>query len=81
MSTTKRKYRTSSPSLISPYDFKLMHHIFAYKFESESTETGWLGVNMKLKKAFSENHCLIIWTCSETLLKIDKFHRVEKFSI
>ena len=83
MTTTKRKYRTTSPALIGPFDFKAMHHIFCYKFESESTETGWLGVNLKLRDAFkpSDNHCLVIWTCAQTLLKIDKYHRIEKFSI
>ena len=81
MKTTKRLFKTTSPTLISPSDFLQMHFIYAKQFESEATESGWIGVNLRLNEDLKENMVLVLWTCSEALLKIDRFNRVEKFSM
>ena len=57
LTVTSRKYNNKCSGAIEPYDFKMMHNIYAYKFE-ENDDSGWIGVNLKLKKAFESNHVL-----------------------
>ena len=65
LETTCRKFNTNASNVIAPYDFKMMHYIYAYKFEEKSD--GWIGVTMKLKQAFMENHILglILYVCEK----------------
>ena len=55
--TTNRKCNTGVSTLIAPFDFKNMHYIYAHKFE-DTKESSWIGVSIKLTKAFNENYCL-----------------------
>ena len=58
LTVTNRKYNNSCMNSIGPFDFKLMHNIYGYKFPFENTESGWIGINLKLEKEFEENHVI-----------------------
>ena len=57
--------------------FKIMSH----KFEAEMTSQGWIGVNLKLTQAFTEQMSIVIWIVSPNALMIDKYHQIEKFNL
>lgn len=56
--TTNRSFDNTCPKQIAPSDFKSFSYLYAHKFEGESTETGWVGVNIKLESAYNENYVL-----------------------
>ena len=56
--TTNRKFDNSCAEQISPMDFQQFHYIYAHKFVGESSETGWIGVNIKLEEAYNTNYTL-----------------------
>ena len=56
--TTQRKFKTQCPEQILPGDFSNFHFIFCHHFEGESTETGWVGINLRLAEAYRENFTL-----------------------
>ena len=58
LNVTNRKYNNNCANAFGPFDYKSMHMIFCHKFASQNTESGWIGVNLKLAKAFEENHVL-----------------------
>jgi hypothetical protein len=58
LETTNRKFDNSCPEQILIGNFKLFQYIYAHKFSGETTETGWLGVNIKLEEVFKSNHTL-----------------------
>ena len=58
LTTTKRKFKNQCPEQILPGDFTNFNYLFSHKFEAEQTETGWVGINLKLTEAFKENHTL-----------------------
>ena len=58
LTVTNRKYNNNCMNSIGPFDFKLMHNIYGYKFSSQNTESGWIGINLKLAKEFQENHVI-----------------------
>lgn len=56
--TTNRKFDNVCAEQILPGDFQAFHYIYAHKFVGESSETGWIGINLKLEEAFTENYTL-----------------------
>jgi hypothetical protein len=56
--TTNRKFDNLCGAQIEPEDFQLFHYIYAHKFCGETSETGWIGVNLKLEKAYTQNYTL-----------------------
>lgn len=58
LQTTGRKFQATSPELLSPTDFKSFHYLYSHKFEGETSESGWLGINLKLEQAFDANYVL-----------------------
>ena len=58
LETTGRKYNTTISEMINPWDFKQFHYIYSHKFEGETTDNGWLGVNLKLATALTDNYVL-----------------------
>jgi hypothetical protein len=58
LETTNRKFNNSCPEQILVGNFKMFHYIYAHKFSGETTETGWLGVNIKLEEVFKSNYTL-----------------------
>ena len=78
LKVTKRKFKNECPAQIVPSDFCNFHFIYSHKFEGEPTESGWVGINLKLEKAYEQNHTLVVWTSYDVELKIDQYNRVEK---
>jgi len=58
LKATNRSFRNSCSKQISPSDFSNFAYLYAHKFEGESTESGWLGINLKLENAFDKNYVL-----------------------
>ena len=58
LSTTNRKFDNLCGAQIEPEDFQLFHYIYSHKFCGETTETGWIGINLKLDEAYSKNYTL-----------------------
>ena len=56
--TTNRKFNSKCSAMMSFNDFKRFHYIYGHKFTGEATEQGWIGVNLKLEKAYEENMTL-----------------------
>ena len=56
--TTGRKYQTTISDMLSPWDFQMFHYLYSHKFEGETTESGWLGINLKLEEEFNDNYVL-----------------------
>ena len=56
--STNRFFNNKCAQQISPLDFKRFHFIYSHKFEGEPTEQGWIGLNIKLETAFTENYTL-----------------------
>ena len=52
--------------------------IWAYHFEAEETSQGWIGIDMKLSKAFTKSHTMVIWLVNPTSVSIDKYHQIER---
>ena len=55
---TNRAFKNNCSEQISPLDFKRFHFLYSHKFEGELTEQGWLGIDMKLEKAYEKNYTL-----------------------
>ena len=77
LQTTGRYYDISAGSALSCHQF-LYNWLWCHKFESESSNQGWIGVNFTLEKAFTENMMMIVWVTSEYSVTIDKFHQIER---
>ena len=54
--------------------------VYAHKFEAETSLQGWLGIHLKVSKAFTEPQTLVIWSINDCALTIDKFHQIEKLN-
>ena len=58
LKTTNRKFDNICAEQMLPSDFQQFHYIYAHKFLGEASETGWIGINLKLEEAFTENYTL-----------------------
>ena len=58
LKATNRSFQNSCSKQVSPSEFAKFSYLYAHKFEGESTESGWLGVNLKLENAFDKNYVL-----------------------
>ena len=58
LQTTNRNFRNTCPEQILPSDFQQFNFLYSHKFEGEPTETGWIGINLKLSEGYSENYTL-----------------------
>ena len=58
LSTTNRQFDNMCGAQIEPDDFQLFHYIYAHKFCGETSESGWIGVNIKLDAAYTKNFTL-----------------------
>ena len=56
--TTNRKFDSSCPKQMLIGDFLHFHYIYAHKFEGETSDNGWLGINLKLDlpDGYKENY-------------------------
>ena len=60
LEVTGRYYNIASGDTFSQYEFE-SNWIWCHKFESEQTTQGWLGINISLEQAFTENMYMIVW--------------------
>ena len=58
LQSTNRAYKNNCAEMINPLDFKRFHFIYSHKFDGELTEQGWLGIDIKLEKAYEKNYIL-----------------------
>ena len=58
LQSTNRNFQNKCAEQILPSDFKEFSFIYSHKFEGETAETGWLGINIKLEQAYQENYTL-----------------------
>ena len=81
MDVTSRLYNVFSGDSPSFTAFQNFMWIWSHKFEAEMTSQGWIGVNLKLTQAFTEQMSIVIWIVSPNALTIDKYHQIEKFNL
>ena len=58
LKTTNRKFNNTCGEQINPGNFTQFHYLYSHKFCGESSETGWLGINLKLDEPFTSNFTL-----------------------
>ena len=56
--TTDRKFMNSCGGMIDPAHFKTSNYLYSHKFNNEISESGWLGINLKLSEAYDTNYVL-----------------------
>ena len=79
-SVTSRHYNVYASKQFGMQEFKY-NFIWSHKFEAESTSSGWIGIDIKLAKAFTEPMSLVIWIINPTAITIDQFHQIEKINL
>jgi len=80
METTSRYMNTICGEGLKLTQFQ-MNWIYAHKFEAEVSGEGWLGINIKLSKAYDVSHTLVIWCMYDSAITIDKFHQIERVNL
>lgn len=90
---TDRTFNNSCGSQLCISDFVKFHYLYVKCLIGENSDNGWLGVNLKLDKAFDENYSLgislqfsrkknniflVLWCSHDIDLKLDRFRRIEK---
>ena len=80
LDSTDQLYNNQCGSTLTVNDFE-SNYLIAHKFECEVSNTGWIGINLKLAKPPSNDDpiCLVAWFICNNRISIDKFHSVEKF--
>ena len=80
LDATDQLYNNQCGSTLTVNDFE-SNYLIAHKFECEVSNTGWIGINLKLSKPPSNDDpiCLVAWFICNNKITIDKFHSVEKF--
>ena len=79
LDSTDQLYNNQCGSTLTINDFQC-NYLIAHKFECEVSNTGWIGINLKLGKAPPNDDplCLVAWFVCHNTITIDKFHSVEK---
>jgi len=80
MESTSRYMNTICGERLKLTQFQ-MNWIYAHKFKDEVSGDGWLGINIKLSKAYDESHTLVIWCMYDYAITIDKFHHIERVNL
>ena len=80
LDATDQLYNNRCGSTLTVNDFE-SNDLIAHKFECEVSNTGWIGINLKLAKPPSNDDpiCLVAWFICNNKITIDSFHSVEKF--
>ena len=80
LDTTDHLYNNKCGSTLTVNDFE-SNYLISHKFECEISNTGWIGINLKLSETKeTEPLCLVCWFITENKLTVDKFHSVEKIN-
>ena len=77
LESTDQLYNNGCGSTLTINDFE-SNYLIAHKFECEVSNTGWIGINLKLSETPKEALALVAWFINENKISIDKFHSVEK---
>ena len=77
LESTDQLYNNVCGSTLTINDFE-SNYLIAHKFECEVSNTGWIGINLKLSEAPKEPLALVAWFINDNKISIDKFHSVEK---
>ena len=80
LDVTKRLHNVASGDFLNFNEFKY-NWIWSHSFESETTSQGWVGINFKLKKAYTTNMALICWIIAPSAVTIDQFGSVERLNL
>ena len=59
--TTNRKFNNACSKMVEFPDFREFHYIYGHKFSGESSEQGWIGINIKLEQEYTSNYTLGIY--------------------
>ena len=81
LDTTGRLYNVLADKGPCYTSFRTFMWIWSHKFEAEMTSQGWIGMNLKLSEAFTEQMSMVIWIVSPNALTIDKYHQIEKINL
>ena len=73
LKTTDRKFNNTCGQQITPVDFKNFHYIYSHAFEGDQTEQGWIGIELKLKKAYENNYTMGTLPCLKFIFTNDLF--------
>ena len=60
LDTTSRLLNINSGKTLCVETFK-HNFLWSHKFEVEKSSSGWIGIDMKLEKAFTKNMNIVIW--------------------
>ena len=77
--TTHRFHHIYAGENMTQTDFNV-NWIWSHYFECENAAQGWLGVQLKLKEAFTEPMSMVLWLINPTGISLDKFHQIEKIN-
>lgn len=79
LESTDQLYNNKCGSTLTINDFE-SNYLIAHKFECEISNTGWIGINLKLADTPLETDplAMVAWFIYDTTISIDKFHSVEK---
>ena len=75
--TTGRHYNINAGETVTCDQFKT-GWVWSHKFEAETSNQGWIGINFNLEKEFTQNMVMVVWIVSNHSVSIDKFHQLEK---
>lgn len=79
MDVTGQLYNSQCASCFRIPEFQ-HNYIHAHRFEAESSDTGWIGVNFKLSSVPAKPMSLVLWSVSPSAITVDKFHSVERIN-
>ena len=68
-SVASRHYNVYTGKQFGMQEFQY-NFIWSHKFEAESTSSGWIGIDIKLAKAFTEPMSLVLWIINLTAITI-----------
>ena len=79
-SVTSRHHNVFAGALIDDTLFKY-NFLWSHKFEAESTSSGWIGIDLKLARAWTEPMSLVIWIINPTAITLDQYFQIEKINL
>ena len=76
LDTTNRLMNLEVADSLSVATFK-HNYLWSHRFEVEKSSSGWIGIEIKLENAYTDNMYIVIWLVSQCALSIDKNNEIE----
>ena len=76
LDTTSRLLNVDTAKTMSVPTFK-HNYLWSHKFEVEKSSSGWIGIDLKVDTAYTQNMNIVIWLISPCALTIDKHNEIE----